>query len=109
LLQQQTPQNNLPDARPVLPVGAQNGNGEPDSGDRASAQFAQLASFGIIAIITEITPAGKSASNAQIGDRAAKAGVILGWISIVLSVVFLCVGVVALSVYVFTCGGAPVC
>jgi hypothetical protein len=66
---------------------------------------------GIIAIIVGNSARKKiKASNGlQTGDQPAKIGVILGWISIVMSAVSLCVGIAALMVYVFTCGGAPVC
>ena len=114
----QTPSEpRLPDASPpILPVGAQ-----------SSAPATESLILGIVAFVLQFVAIGfipgiiaiiignnarrkiKASNGLQIGDRAAKAGVILGWISIVMSVVFLCVGVVALSVYVFTCGGAPVC
>ncbi|MEO6062800.1 MAG: DUF4190 domain-containing protein [Thermoflexales bacterium] len=51
----------------------------------------------------------KASNGLKTGDRSAKAGVILGWTSIVMSAVCLCIGVAALTIYVFTCGGAPVC
>ncbi|HQV26570.1 MAG TPA: DUF4190 domain-containing protein [Thermoflexales bacterium] len=66
---------------------------------------------GIIAIIVgnNARKSIKKSNGLQTGDRSAKTGVILGWVSIIMSAISLCVGIAALMVYVFTCGGAPVC
>ena len=103
---------NTPPAAIALPV-----NG------KASASLV----FGIIAFVLQFVAVGfipgiaaiiigykarseiRASHGGQAGDGKAKAAVILGWVSIAVSVLTFCAAIAAWLVYAFTCGGAPVC